>query len=180
MEANVELRKYWTIVKEWSEQARYEIWTQERASAILEAVSGDRIATMVPESIVSSKLDASTQLAERLIGRGAPLLAAYWEFREELGRWTLVLVPASPNDDRSLIKEATDLLVEPPFRSIFSISEPSVDSRQIKRARALGAYSRVEPFIGRRIDDTFTGGEYFGSVVPIYLARKLMTHLHVA
>jgi hypothetical protein len=63
---------------------------------------------------------------------------------------------------------------------VFSISDPSVDSRQIKRARALGAYIRVEPFIGRRIDDTVTGGEYFESVVPIYLAPELITHLHVA
>jgi hypothetical protein len=135
---------------------------------------------MAAESIVSSKLDASKRLAERLLERGASLLAAYWEFREELDRWRFVLVPALPSDEKSLIKEATDLLVEPSFRSIFSISEPSVDSRQIKRARALGAYIRVEPFIGRRIDDTFTGGEYFESVVPIYLAPELMTHLHVA
>ena len=42
MEANAELRKCWTIATEWSEQARYEIWTQERASAILGAVSGDK------------------------------------------------------------------------------------------------------------------------------------------
>jgi HEPN domain-containing protein len=40
MEKSAELRKYWTIAKEWSEQARYEIWTQERAAAILEAVGG--------------------------------------------------------------------------------------------------------------------------------------------
>lgn len=135
---------------------------------------------MAPGAIAGLKLDASNQLAKRLIERGAPLLAAYWEFREELDRWTLVLVPDSPSDEMSLIKEATDLLVKPPFRSFFSISEPSVDSRQIKRARALGAYIRVEPFVGRRIDDTFTGGEFFESVVPIYLAPKLMTHLHVA
>jgi hypothetical protein len=135
---------------------------------------------MAAESVVSSKLDASRRLAEQLIGRGAPLLAAYWEFREELDRWRLVLVPASPSDEKLLIKEATDLLVEPPFRAVFSISDPSVDSRQIKRARALGAYIRVEPFIGRRIDDTVTGGEYFESVVPIYLAPELITHLHVA
>jgi HEPN domain-containing protein len=41
-DASAELRKYWTIATEWSEQARYVIWTQERASAILEAVSGDK------------------------------------------------------------------------------------------------------------------------------------------
>jgi hypothetical protein len=135
---------------------------------------------MAADAIAGVKLDASHQLAKRLIEHGAPLLAAYWEFREELDRWTLVLVPASSNDEILLIKEATDLLMESPFRSAFSISEPSVDSRQIKRARALGAYIRIEPFVDRRIDDTFTGGEYFESVVPIYLDPKLMTHLHVA
>jgi hypothetical protein len=135
---------------------------------------------MAVESVVSSKLDASKQLATRLIQDGAPLLAAYWEYREEFDRWTLVLVPASPNDEKSLIRAATDLLVQSPFRSVFSISDHSVDSRQIKRAQALGAYIRVEPFIGRQIDNTFTGGEYFESVVPVYLAPELMTHLHVA
>ena len=89
-------------------------------------------------------------------------------------------MPASSSDEMLLVKETADLLVEPPFRSIFSISEPSVDSRQIKRAEALGAYIRVEPFVGRRIDDTITSGEYFESVVPVYLDPKLMTHLHVA
>jgi hypothetical protein len=79
-----------------------------------------------------------------------------------------------------LIKQATDFVVEPSFRSAFSISELSISSLQIKRARALGAYIRVEPFVGRRIDNTFTGGEFFESVVPVYLAPELMTHLHVA
>lgn len=135
---------------------------------------------MAAESIVSSKFEASRQLAEQLLAHRAPLLAAYWEFREERDRWSLVLVPASPSDERLLIKQATDLLVKPPFRSAFSISEPSVDSLQIKRARALGDYIRVEPFVGRRIDNTFTGGEFFESIVPVYLAPELMTHLHVA
>ncbi len=42
MEANAALRDHWTIATEWSEQARYQVWTQERASAILRAVSGDQ------------------------------------------------------------------------------------------------------------------------------------------
>jgi hypothetical protein len=135
---------------------------------------------MAAESLVESKLEASKQLARELIKRGAPLLAAYWEFREEVDRWTLMLVPTSPEEERRLIKEATALLVENPYRSAFSLSDPAVDSRQIERARALGAYIRVEPYIGRRIDTTFTGGQYFESVVPVYLAPELMTHLHVA
>lgn len=135
---------------------------------------------MAAESLIDTKLEGSKQLARELIARGAPLLAAYWEFREEVDRWTLVLVPTSPDEERRLIKEATALLIEAPYRSAFSLSDPAVDSRQIGRARALGAYFRVEPYIGRRIDTTFTGGEYFESVVPVYLAPELMTHLRVA
>jgi hypothetical protein len=135
---------------------------------------------MVAESLTNSKLEASKQLAKELIEQGAPLLASYWEFREEVGRWTLVLVPASPAEERRLIKEATGRLVEAPYRSIFSLSDPSVDSGQIERARALGAYIRVEPYIGRRIDTTFTGRQYFESVIPVYFAPELITHLSVA
>lgn len=135
---------------------------------------------MVTESLGDRKVEASERLAKELIRRGSPLLAAYWEFREEVDRWTLVLVPTSPEEERRLIKEGTDLLVEEPYRSTLSLYDPLVDSRQIERARALGAYIRVEPYIGRRIDTTFTGHQYFESVVPVYLAPELMTHLHVA
>jgi hypothetical protein len=135
---------------------------------------------MVTEALGDRKVEASERLAKDLIGRGSPLLAAYWEFREEEGRWTLMLVPTSPEEERRLIKEATALLVESSYRSVFSLSDSAVDSRQIDRARALGAYIRVAPYIGRRIDTTFTGGQYFESVVPVYLARELMTHLRVA
>jgi hypothetical protein len=72
------------------------------------------------------------------------------------------------------------LLVEAPYSSAFSLSDPAVDARQVERARALGAYIRVKPYVGRRIDTTFTGGQYFESVVPVYLASELMTHLRVA
>ena len=135
---------------------------------------------MAAESLIESKLTASKQLVQQLIEQGAPLFAAYWEFREEADRWTLVLVPVSESEERLLIRQATGLLVELPYRSIFSLSDPSIDSRQIERARALGAYIRIEPFIGQRIDTTFTGGQYFESVVPVYLAPELMTHLRVA
>jgi hypothetical protein len=135
---------------------------------------------MAAESLVESKLESSKQLARELIKRGAPLLAAYWEFREEVDRWTLMLVPTSPEEERRLVKEATDLLVESPYRSAFSLADPAIDSHQIERAKALGAYIRIEPYIGRRFDTTFTGGQYFESVVPVYLAPELMTHLRVA
>ena len=135
---------------------------------------------MAAESLVEAKFEASRQLAKRLIEQGAPLLAAYWEFREEADRWTLVLVPASPTEEQRLIRQATEVLVEAPYRSALSLSDPAIDSRQIERARALGAYIRFEPYIGRRIDTTFTEGQYFESVVPVYLAPELMTHLRVA
>jgi len=135
---------------------------------------------MAAESLVDSKLEASKQLVKTLIQAGAPLLAAYWEFREELDRWTLVLVPTSPQEERRLIEQATDHLIEDPYRGIFSLADPAVDSHQIKRARVLGSYIRFEPYVGRRIDTTFTDGEYFESVVPVYFRPELMTHLSVA
>ena len=135
---------------------------------------------MVADTLVDRKVEASERLAKELIGTGSPLLAAYWDFREESGQWTLVLVPTSPKEERALIEQATALLVKPAYRSVFSLSDPAVDSSQIERARALGAYIRVEPYIGRRIDTTFTGGQYFESVVPVYFVPGLVTHLSVA
>lgn len=135
---------------------------------------------MAADSLVESKIEFSKQFVTDLTKRGAPLLAAFWELREEVDRWTLVLVPTSPNEDRRLIDLATDLLVENPYRSIFSLSDPEVDSHQIDRARALGAYIRVKPYEGRRIDTTFTGGQYFESVVPLYFAPELMKHVRAA
>jgi len=41
MNANPDLHGPWTTIKKWTERARYEIWTQASASAILEAVGGD-------------------------------------------------------------------------------------------------------------------------------------------
>ena len=135
---------------------------------------------MVTEALEDRKVEASDRLVKELLQRASPILAAYWEFREEDARWTLMLVPTSAEEERRLIEEATTLLIESRYRAVFSLSDPSVDSRQIERARALGAYIRVEPYIGRRIDTTFTGRQYFESVVPVYLAPELMTHLRVA
>ncbi|HEV7600987.1 MAG TPA: hypothetical protein VGO49_12120 [Bradyrhizobium sp.] len=135
---------------------------------------------MAAESLVDSKFEASKQLASTLVQRGAPLLAAFWDFHEDVDRWTLVLVPTSPDEERRLIKQATDLLVEPPYRSIFSVSDPLIDSHQIDRARALGAYIRYEPYVGRRFDTTFTDGQFFESVVPVYFRPELLTRLAVA
>jgi len=135
---------------------------------------------MVAEALSDRKIDASEGLAQELIRRASPLLAAYWEFREELGGWRLVLVPTAAEEEPRLIKEATDLLVEAPYRSTLSIFDSAIDSRQIDRARALGAYIRTELYIGQRFDTTFTGRQYFESVVPVYLAPELMTHFHVA
>jgi hypothetical protein len=135
---------------------------------------------MVADTLVDRKVEASERVARKLIEQGAPLLAAYWDFREERGRWEFVLVPKSASDERQLVKQASGLLIEPPYRTIFSLSDPIVDARQIERARALAAYIRFEPYVGRHIDTTFTGGHYFENVVPIYFERSLLTHLRVA
>jgi hypothetical protein len=135
---------------------------------------------VVADTLVDRKIEASQRLARELIERGAPLLAAYWDFREERGGWKLVLVPKSAGDERALVKLASALLNDPPYRSIFSLSDTIVDGHQIERARALGEYIRVEPYVGRHIDTTFTGGHYFESVIPVYLEADLLTHLHAA
>lgn len=135
---------------------------------------------MAAESLVAHKLDASIELANKLLAEGSPLLAAFWDYDSEAERWTLMLVPASLNHERDLVRDAVDLLVEPPFRSAFSLADPAVDNRQIDRARALGSYIRYEPYVGRRMDTMFIGGEYFESVIPVYIAPELMTHLRVA
>jgi len=135
---------------------------------------------MAAESLVDSKFEASKQLASALVQRGAPLLAAFWDFHEDIDRWTLVLVPTSSNEKHRLIKQTTDLLIAPPYRSIFSISDTLVDGQQIDRARALGAYIRYEPYIGRRFDTTFTDGQFFESVVPVYFRPEMLTRLALA
>jgi hypothetical protein len=135
---------------------------------------------MAIESLVESKFAASERLVDELLAQQAPLLAAYWEFREEVDRWTLILVPLSADTERNLLDLAVELLVRPPYRSVFSVSDVSINIRQVDRAKALGSYIRVEPYVGRRIDTTFTGGQFFESVVPIYFKPDLMTHLPVA
>jgi hypothetical protein len=129
---------------------------------------------MVDQSLVSGKLAASFDLAARLGKVGAPLLAAFWEWREEAGQWELQLVPHSDADERNLINFTIDLLREPPFNSIFSLLDVSINARQIGRVRALAAYVRGPESFGRRFDTTFTGGYYFAAVVLVYLSPELI------
>lgn len=37
-----ELRESWATVSKWSEQARYEVWTSDDATTMLEAVGADK------------------------------------------------------------------------------------------------------------------------------------------
>jgi hypothetical protein len=36
-----DLERYWSIVKNWNEQARYSTWTEQQARAIIDAIDGD-------------------------------------------------------------------------------------------------------------------------------------------
>jgi HEPN domain-containing protein len=40
-EAKPVLTRRWAIVTKWSEQSRYEVWTEDLASAMLQAIDGD-------------------------------------------------------------------------------------------------------------------------------------------
>lgn len=42
MKANSDMHEGWATITKWSERARYEVWTQESASAMLEAVGGEK------------------------------------------------------------------------------------------------------------------------------------------
>ena len=135
---------------------------------------------MVDQSLTDRKLSASFELADRLEKVGAPLLAVFWEWRQETGRWELVLVPRSRAYERELIKVTTDVLIEPPYRSIFSLLDVAVNARQIDRARAIGSYIRGSENLGRRFDTTFTGGHYFEAVIVVYLSPEFVREHHVA
>jgi len=41
MQADVGLQQKWAVIRKWSEQARYRIWTKGEASAMIVAVGGD-------------------------------------------------------------------------------------------------------------------------------------------
>lgn len=131
---------------------------------------------MAERSPVDKKVAASFELARQLAKSGAPLLAAYWEWQEESSRWDLYLVPRSAAEVITLIKAATEALIEPPYRSVLSLLDISVSARQIERARAIGAYLQGSEDLGRRFDTTFTGGQYFESIVVVYVAPELQTH----
>jgi hypothetical protein len=77
---------------------------------------------MADQSLVDQKLRMSFELAARLAALGAPLLAAYWEWRGEKEYWELFLVPKSAAEQRELINIATEVLLDPPTVRCFRFS----------------------------------------------------------
>jgi hypothetical protein len=128
---------------------------------------------MVEHALVERKLEVSRELTARVRSTGAPLLAAYWEWQQEKDRWIFYLVPKTIADERGLVEKVSGIMIEQPYRSVFSLSDVFVDSHQIERARAIGAYLRSSEDIGRQFDTTFTGGHYFESVIVLYIAPEL-------
>lgn len=133
---------------------------------------------MVDQTLVERKVETSFNLAARIADAGEPLLAAYWEWQGEKGRWELYLVPNSLADERRLINVVSNILTETPYRSAFSFSDVVIDGHLIDRARAIGAYIRRPEDIGRRFDTTFTSGHYFESVIVVYLSPELAQMHH--
>ncbi len=135
---------------------------------------------MAERSLVERKLEASRELISQLKADRAPLLAAYWELPPESDRWAFYLVPKSTEDERNLIEAASKIMITAPYRSVFSLSDVYVDAHQIARARAIGSYLRSPEDLGRQFDTTFTGGQYFESVIVLYVAPELEKAHHAA
>lgn len=135
---------------------------------------------MADRTLVERKLEVSKQLVEQLRSVEAPLLAAYWEWGQERDRWVFYLVPNSTKTESELVSAASKIMIIPPYRTVFSLSDVFVDASQIERARAIGAYVRSAEDWGRQFDTTFTGGQYFESVVVVYIARELQKAHHAA
>ena len=135
---------------------------------------------MVDRALVERKLKASQELTRQLTSGGAPLLAAYWEWAPEKERWVFYLVPKSIADEGALVSSVSEIMITQPYRSVFSLSDVYVDAQQIARARAIGSYLRSPEDLGRQFDTTFTGGQYFESVIVIYIAPELQKAHHAA
>jgi hypothetical protein len=135
---------------------------------------------MADQWLMDQKVDVSRQLVEKLQRLHVPLLAAYWEWSSERGRWVFYLVPESASDEKKLVDLTAGVLIESPFRHVFSLSDVVIDGRQIGRARAIGRYIRVPRDVGKRFDTTFTGGHFFEGVIVMYVAPELARQHSVA
>jgi|GEM_PF-4678133 len=135
---------------------------------------------MAERPVVEQKFEASRSLVERIKAVRAPLLAAYWELPPEQDRWVFYLVPKSIQEERALVDTTSKIMITPPYRSVFSLSDVYVDANQIPRARAIGTYLKNVENLGRQFDTTFTGGQYFESVIVLYLAPELQKAHHAA
>ena len=131
---------------------------------------------MAERSLIERKLEVSRELVSQLKADRAPLLAAYWELSTEREGWILYLVPRSIEHQSQLIDAASRIMITTPYRSVFSLSDVYVDAHQIERARALGSYLRSRDDLGRQFDTTFTGGQYFESVIVLYVDSELQKH----
>jgi hypothetical protein len=128
---------------------------------------------MAERSLVERKLSTSGQLVSQLRAERSPLLAAYWELSSEREGWVFYLVPKSIELQAELIDATSKIMITPPYRSVFSLSDVYIDASQIARARAIGSYLRSPEDLGRQFDTTFTGGQYFESVIVLYIAPEL-------
>jgi hypothetical protein len=135
---------------------------------------------MAERSLVERKLEVSQRLLDQLKAEQAPLLAAYWELPPEKDGWIFYLVPRSTAMERNLIEVTSKIMITSPYRSVFSLSDVYVDAQQIPRAGAIGCYLQSPEDWGRQFDTTFTGEQYFESVIVLYIAPELQKAHHAA
>lgn len=99
---------------------------------------------MVDRSLVERKFETSKALVNDLLAAKAQLLAAYWEWEQERDRWIFYLVPNSNDDERALVEATSKIMIEQPYRSVFSLSDVFVDAHQISgRSGATFAARRI-------------------------------------
>ena len=135
---------------------------------------------MAERSLVERKVEVSRELIAQLRANQAPLLAAYWELPAERDRWVFYLVPKSPDTENKLVRATSNIMITSPYRTVFSLSDVYVDANQITRARAIASYLRSSEDFGRQFDTTFTKGEYFESIIVLYVDPDLQRAHHAA
>ncbi len=133
---NPTLQRYWTIVKDWSEQSRYNSEISENAARDLySAVSARKKWSpimvdelVVKESLTNEMIDAGAELISRLDAAGFDLNAALWLYMEEPNAWRLILaslIVKKEGPNKAYKKIQSVMSKRPEERKVISLAQIS-------------------------------------------------------